>query len=103
MPTGGADWPAFWALVESDFKCRPGHFLGEIDIAEEGGNRPTRATSAVHYSTDSSTPIAVQPSLRDQVKLVDRANYQTDFQHLRHGLAARAEWSFMLIASFFGG
>ena len=51
MPAGGRNWPAFWALGENITAVRWPQ-SGEIDIAEQGGDRPTRNSGAIHYSTN---------------------------------------------------
>ena len=77
MPTGGNNWPAFWALGDS-MGSVGWPLAGEIDIAEEGGNLPMRASSAVHYSTvDQAT--CCGNHLYEYSQLVNVANYQTDF------------------------
>ena len=77
MPTGGANWPAFWALGDS-MGSVGWPLAGEIDIAEEGGNLPMRASSAVHYSTvDQAT--CCGNHLYEYSQLLNVANYQTDF------------------------
>ena len=50
MPVGGRNWPAFWALGENITSVSWPQ-SGEIDIAEQGGDRPTRNSGAIHYST----------------------------------------------------
>ncbi len=53
MPSGSGNWPAFWMLGDTSATLGwPAS--GEIDIAEQGGDRPTRNSGAVHYSTTSS-------------------------------------------------
>ncbi len=53
MPKGAGNWPAFWMLGDNSATLGwPAS--GEIDIAEQGGDRPTRNSGAVHYSTTSS-------------------------------------------------
>ena len=49
MPTGGGNWPAFWALGDSMSEVSWPR-AGEIDIAEQGGNLPMRNSAAVHFS-----------------------------------------------------
>jgi beta-glucanase (GH16 family) len=49
MPAGGGNWPAFWALGDSISNVGWPR-SGEIDIAEQGGNLPTRNSAAVHFS-----------------------------------------------------
>lgn len=52
MPTGGGNWPAFWAL--GDNITRVGWPVsGEIDIAEQWRFQAQRNTGAIHYSTGS--------------------------------------------------
>ena len=77
MPVGGGNWPAFWALGDS-MGSVGWPLAGEIDIAEEGGNQATRATSAVHYSNvDQAT--CCGNHLYETSQLLNVANYQTDF------------------------
>jgi len=77
MPGGGGNWPAFWALGDSITEVG-WPLSGEIDIAEQGGNRPTRNSSAVHYSNQD---IATCCDNHRYVvgDIVDEANYQSDF------------------------
>ena len=75
MPTGGANWPAFWALGDSITSVSWPR-SGEIDIAEQGGDRPTRASSAVHYASSADCCAA---HLYDVAEVTDIANYQTGF------------------------
>jgi uncharacterized repeat protein (TIGR02543 family) len=51
MPVGGRNWPAFWMLGENITSVAWPQ-TGEIDIAEQGGDRPTRNSGAIHYSTN---------------------------------------------------
>lgn len=48
MPTGGGNWPAFWALGDSMSEVSWPR-AGEIDIAEQGGNLPMRNSAALHF------------------------------------------------------
>ena len=50
MPAGGRNWPAYWMLGENITSVSWPQ-SGEIDIAEQGGDRPTRNSGAIHYST----------------------------------------------------
>ena len=50
MPVGGRNWPAYWMLGENITSVSWPQ-SGEIDIAEQGGDRPTRNSGAIHYST----------------------------------------------------
>jgi beta-glucanase (GH16 family) len=77
MPVGGTNWPAFWALGDSITEVG-WPLSGEIDIAEQGGDRPTRNSSAVHYSNQD---IATCCDNHRYVvgEIVDEANYQSDF------------------------
>lgn len=77
MPAGGGNWPAFWALGDS-ISDVGWPLSGEIDIAEQGGDKPMRATSAVHFSATN------QPTCCDNHRYVSGeelnvANYQTGF------------------------
>lgn len=85
MPVGGANWPAFWALGDSI--ANVGWPLsGEIDIAEQGGNRPTRNSSAVHYSYMNMSPFACCDNHRYvSSELLGKADYTTGFH--TYGLA----------------
>lgn len=51
MPAGGRNWPAFWMLGENITSVSWPQ-SGEIDIAEQGGNTPTKNSGALHYSTN---------------------------------------------------
>jgi len=51
MPAGGRNWPAFWMLGEN-ITTVGWPQSGEIDIAEQGGNTPTKNSGALHYSTN---------------------------------------------------
>jgi uncharacterized repeat protein (TIGR02543 family) len=51
MPSGGRNWPAYWMLGEN-ITSYQWPYSGEIDIAEQGGDRPTRNSGAIHYSTN---------------------------------------------------
>jgi len=83
MPVGGTNWPAFWALGDSMTDVG-WPLAGEIDIAEQGGDRPTRASSAVHFSNIDLADCC--DNHRYVVgELVGVANYQTDFH--TYGLA----------------
>ena len=77
MPTGGANWPAFWALGDS-ISSVGWPLSGEIDIAEQGGNLPMRASTAVHYSSVNQATCCGNHRYIVQ-DLVNVANYQTDF------------------------
>jgi len=77
MPVGGANWPAFWALGDS-ISTIGWPSSGEIDIAEQGGDRPTRASSAVHYSDDGLANCCGN-HLYEVNDIIDRANYQAGF------------------------
>jgi len=83
MPVGGANWPAFWAIGDSITKVG-WPLSGEIDIAEQGGDRPTRNSSAVHYSNTNSATCC--DNHRYVVgEIVDEADYTADFH--TYGLA----------------
>ena len=77
MPVGGANWPAFWALGDSISQVGWPN-SGEIDIAEEGGHQPMRASSAVHYSTVEQNTCCDNATY-DVGEVANVANYQTDF------------------------
>ena len=77
MPQGGANWPAFWALGDS-ISSVGWPLSGEIDIAEQGGDRPTRASSAVHYAVDGA-PGCCDNHQYAVNEIFDIANYQSDF------------------------
>ena len=51
MPAGGRNWPAFWAIGEN-ITTVSWPQSGEIDIAEQGGDHPSRNSGALHYSTN---------------------------------------------------
>ena len=53
MPAGGGNWPAFWMLGDN-ITTYGWPKSGEIDIAEQGGNNPSRNSAAAHYSTAPS-------------------------------------------------
>ena len=83
MPVGGTNWPAFWAIGDS-ITSVGWPLSGEIDIAEQGGDRPTRDSSAVHFSNIKSATCC--DNHRYVVgEIVDEANYTTDFH--TYGLA----------------
>jgi beta-glucanase (GH16 family) len=83
MPVGGANWPAFWALGDSITDVG-WPLSGEIDIAEQGGDRPTRNSSAVHYSNLNQATCC--DNHRYVVgEIVDEADYTADFH--TYGLA----------------
>lgn len=50
MPAGGRNWPAYWMLGENITSVQWPR-SGEIDIAEQGRDRATRNSGAIHYST----------------------------------------------------
>ena len=85
MPVGGANWPAFWAIGDS-ITTVGWPLSGEIDIAEQGGDRPTRNSSAVHYSDVKLGPNTCCDNHRYVVgEIVDEADYTSDFH--TYGLA----------------
>jgi uncharacterized repeat protein (TIGR02543 family) len=85
MPVGGANWPAFWAIGDS-ITTVGWPLSGEIDIAEQGGDRPTRNSSAVHYSNVKLSPNSCCDNHRYVVgEIVDEADYTADFH--TYGLA----------------
>lgn len=85
MPVGGTNWPAFWALGDS-ISTVGWPLSGEIDIAEQGGNRPTRNSSAVHFSNVNLSPNTCCNNLRSvSGEIVDEADYTADFH--TYGLA----------------
>lgn len=77
MPVGGTNWPAFWALGDSITEVG-WPLSGEIDIAEQGGDRPTRNTSAVHYSIQNIATCCDNHRYVSS-EILDEANYQSDF------------------------
>jgi beta-glucanase (GH16 family) len=48
MPQGDGNWPAFW-MLGTDIVDVSWPRSGEMDIAEQGGNAPTRNSAALHY------------------------------------------------------
>jgi len=85
MPVGGANWPAFWAIGDS-ITTVGWPLSGEIDIAEQGGDRPSRNSSAVHYSNVKLGPNTCCDNHRYVVgEIVDEADYTSDFH--TYGLA----------------
>lgn len=85
MPVGGTNWPAFWALGDSITEVG-WPLSGEIDIAEQGGDRPTRNSSAVHYSNIELPDKTCCDNHRFVVgEVLDEADYQADFH--TYGLA----------------
>lgn len=78
MPTGGNNWPAFWALGDNITDVGWPR-SGEIDIAETGGNTPLRASSAIHYANGGGGHEYVYK------EVVNGTNYQADFH--TYGLA----------------
>ena len=83
MPVGGTNWPAFWAIGDSITQVG-WPLSGEIDIAEQGGDRPTRNSSAVHYSNvDEATCCDNHRYVVGEI--VDEADYTADFH--TYGLA----------------
>jgi uncharacterized repeat protein (TIGR02543 family) len=83
MPVGGTNWPAFWAIGDS-ITSDGWPLSGEIDIAEQGGDRPTRNSSAVHYSNVNLATCC--DNHRFVVgDIVDEADYTADFH--TYGLA----------------
>jgi hypothetical protein len=53
MPQGEGNWAAFW-MLGTDISNIGWPNSGEMDIAEQGGNSPTRNSAALHYSTNNS-------------------------------------------------
>jgi beta-glucanase (GH16 family) len=80
MPTGGGNWPAFWALGDAMSEVSWPR-AGEIDIAEQGGDRPVRNSAAVHFSV---TEFGGGHRYIMGEK-IGQANYQTSFH--TYGLA----------------
>ncbi len=77
MPAGGGNWPAFWAIGDS-ISTLGWPRSGEIDIAEQGGNLPTRNSAAVHFSNvDQATCCGNHRYISGEERNV--ANYQTGF------------------------
>lgn len=52
MPQGEGNWAAFW-MLGADIADVSWPNSGEMDIAEQGGNAPTRNSAALHYSTNN--------------------------------------------------
>jgi beta-glucanase (GH16 family) len=49
MPQGDGNWAAFW-MLGTDIVDVSWPRSGEMDIAEQGGNAPTRNSAALHYA-----------------------------------------------------
>lgn len=85
MPVGGANWPAFWAIGDS-ITSVGWPLSGEIDIAEQGGDRPTRNSSAVHYSNVKLAPNTCCDNHRYVAgEILNEADYTAEFH--TYGLA----------------
>ena len=80
MPTGGGNWPAFWALGDAMSEVSWPR-AGEIDIAEQGGNLPMRNSAALHF------PVTEFGGGHRYIwgESLNKANYQTGFH--TYGLA----------------
>lgn len=78
MPVGAGNWPAFWMLGDN-ISSVGWPVSGEIDIGEQGGDRPTRDSAAVHYSTDNVANSCCGNHIYDSSDIVGQANYTSDF------------------------
>ena len=78
MPTGTGNWPAFWMLGDN-ISSVGWPVSGEIDIGEQGGDRPTRDSAAVHYSTNNVANSCCGNHVYDSGDIVGQANYASDF------------------------
>jgi beta-glucanase (GH16 family) len=84
MPAGAGNWPAFWALGDN-ISTVGWPVSGEIDIGEQGGDRPTRNSAAVHYSIDNIAGSCCGNHLYDSGEIFTQYNYSADFH--TYGLA----------------
>ncbi len=83
MPAGGRNWPAFWMVGENITQVAWPQ-SGEIDIAEQGGNTPSRNSGALHYSTNGIANSCCGNHTYDVGAYVG-PNYSADFH--TYGLA----------------
>lgn len=84
MPAGAGNWPAFWMLGDN-ISSVGWPVSGEIDIGEQGGDRPSRDSAAVHYSTDNIANSCCGNHVYDSGEIFSQVNYSTDFH--TYGLA----------------
>lgn len=84
MPIGAGNWPAFWMLGDN-ISSVGWPVSGEIDIGEQGGDRPTRNSSAVHYSIDNIAGSCCGNHVYDSGEIIGQANYGSDYH--TYGLA----------------
>jgi len=82
MPVGSGNWPAFW-MLGSNITSIGWPNSGEIDIAEGFGNAKTRASSAIHYSTNGAG--CCDNHLYDYINYEIGQDYSADFH--TYGLA----------------
>ena len=82
MPVGSGNWPAFW-MLGSNITSIGWPSSGEIDILEGFGNVKTRASSAIHYSTNGAG--CCDNHLYDYIKYDIGQDYSADFH--TYGLA----------------
>ena len=78
MPIGAGNWPAFWMLGDN-ISSVGWPVSGEIDIGEQGGDRPTRNSAAVHYATDNIANSCCGNHVYDSGEIFSQFNYSTDF------------------------
>lgn len=76
MPVGSGNWPAFW-MLGNNITSIGWPNSGEIDIAEGFGNVKTRASSAIHYSTNGSG--CCDNHLFDYIRYDIGQDYSADF------------------------
>ena len=82
MPKGSGNWPAFW-MLGTNITSIGWPNSGEVDIAEGFGNAKTRASSAIHYSTNGSG--CCGNHLYDDIRYDIGQDYSADFH--TYGLA----------------
>ena len=82
MPKGSGNWPAFW-MLGTNITSIGWPNSGEVDIAEGFGNAKTRASSAIHYSTNGSG--CCDNHLYDHIRYDIGQDYSADFH--TYGLA----------------
>ena len=78
MPAGKGNWPAFW-MIGTNTTSVGWPVAGEIDIAEQWGDNPTRNSAAVHYSTVSTPRSCCDYHLYDVGDYAHGINYSQDF------------------------
>jgi len=76
MPKGSGNWPAFW-MLGTNMATIGWPNSGEIDIAEGFGNAKTRASSAIHYSSNGSG--CCDNHLLDYIRYDIGQDYSADF------------------------